>query len=346
MREKVAVIGAGAAGTVTAAYLTGKGFHVILCDKEEHCREDFESIAEKGIAVKGPGLISGLHPEVLTHNIGEAMEACRVVVCVSSGRQKEIAEWMSPYIRSIHSLLLMPGNLGALVFHRIFEKEGQRAGLLAELGECPWAVRRLAPGAYVSAMPPGQKRIAAFPSKDTQKALEHFQDLFSLKEGSNLIEICLNSPNVITHLSGTLLNLGGIEQKGKDFALFAHGLSYGCIQCMKLLEAERKQVLEAMKMECFAAPVEPLLLKLKNPEAYPELETFRNLAGPDGLKHRFLTEDASCGTALLVSSAKKMGGEARMAEALLTLASGISGTDYYRMGRTWEWIGKDGADIL
>ncbi len=129
-------------------------------------------ITENGIAVKGPGLISGLHPEVLTHNIGEAMEACRVVVCVSSGRQKEIAEWMSPYIRSVHSLLLMPGNLGALVFHRIFEKEG-----------------------------------------------------------SNLIEICLNSPNVITHLSGTLLNL----------------------------------------------------------------------------------------------------------------ASGISGTDYYRMGRTWEWIGKDGA---
>ncbi|MDE6929426.1 MAG: NAD/NADP octopine/nopaline dehydrogenase family protein [Lachnospiraceae bacterium] len=346
MGEKIAVIGAGAAGTVTAAYLTDKGFHVILCDKEEHCREDFASIAERGIDVKGPGLVSGLSPKVLTHNIDEAMEASRVLVCVSGGRQKEIAEWMSPYIRSAHSLLLMPGNLGTLVFHRVFEKEGQKAGLLAELGECPWAVRRLAPGSYVSAMPLGQKRIAAFPSKDTQKALERFQDLFPLKAGSNLIEICLNSPNVITHLSGTLLNLGEIEKKGKDFALFAHGLSHGYIQCMRLLEEERKQVLEAMKMECFAAPVEPLLLKLKNPEAYPELETFRNLAGPDGLEHRFLTEDASCGTALFVSSAKKMGKEARTAEALLNLASGISGTDYYRLGRTWEWIGKDQEKIL
>lgn len=346
MGEKIAIVGAGAAGTVTAAYLTEKGFHVILCDKEEHCREDFKSIAENGITVKGPGLISGLYPKTLTHNIAEAMEARKVLVCVSSGRQQEIAEWMSPYIRSDHSLLLMPGNLGTLVFHRVFQRENRQAGLLAELGECPWAVRRLSAGSYVSAMPPGQKRIAGFPAKDTQKALDDFQDLFPLKAGSNLVEICLNSPNVITHLPGTLLNLGGMEQKGKDFALFKDGLSYACIQCMKLLETERKQVLKAMGMECFASPIEPLLLMLKNPEDHPELEIFRGLAGPDGPGHRFLTEDASCGVALLVSSARKAGIEARMAEALLTLANGISETDYYRLGRTWEWIGEEREKIL
>lgn len=346
MRGNVAVVGAGAVGTVTAAYLTARGWDVILCDREEHCQEDFQAISENGITVKGPGLISGLRPKALTHRIAEAMEASRVLVCVSSGRQKEISEWMSPHIRSDHSLLLIPGNLGSLVFCRVFEKERRMPCLLAELGESLWAVRRLSAGTYVSAMPLSEKRIAALPSRDTEKAADCFLDLFPLKASRNLVEACLNSPNVITHLPGTLLNLGGIEQKKKDFALFADGLSDAGIQCMKLLENERKLVLKAMNMECYAAPVEPLLLKLKNPASCPELETFRNLAGPDGTGHRFLTEDASCGAALLVSSARKTGKPAPIGEALLTLAGGITQTDYYRLGRTWEWIGKDETVLL
>ena len=345
MRELIAIVGAGAAGTVTAAYLTGKGYDVILCDREEQCREDFEIIARAGIAVEGPGLVSGLRPAVLTYDIANAMEADRVLVCVSGGRQEETAAWMAPYVRADHNILLMPGNLGSVVCYREFQAKGAACGLVAELAECLWACRRLGAGRYVSAMPLGQRRIAAFPSSDTPEALKVFGNLFPLKAGANLVENCLNSPNVLTHLPGTLLNLGGIAQRGEEFALFVDGLSDAYIRCLELLEAERNEVLKALGMECYAASVRPLLLMLKNPEEHPDLEAFRNLTGPNSLNHRYINEDAACGVALLVSSARKCHIEVPVTEALLTLAGQLTGKDFYHFGRTWEWLGSDSVNI-
>lgn len=80
MDERIAIVGAGAAGVITAAWLTGNGHKVILCDSKEQCREDFAVIARKGIVVKGPGLISGLCPDRMTYEIAEAMEARLVLV--------------------------------------------------------------------------------------------------------------------------------------------------------------------------------------------------------------------------------------------------------------------------
>lgn len=344
-KEAVAIVGAGAAGAVTAAYFIKNGYCVTLCDHEEQCEEDFKRIAREGIGVEGAGLSSGLHPAVLTHNIADAMEAKRILVCVSGGRQKEVAEWMAPYVRAGHDILLMPGNLGAVVFYRVFREKGRVCGLLAELAECPWACRRLEAGRYVSAMPLGARRIAAFPSSDTIQAFRRFEDLLPLEAGRNLIEGCLNSPNVLTHLAGTLLNLGGITRKGADFALFLDGLSDGYIQCLKLLQEERNQVLNALGMGCYAARVEPLMAMLRE-DAHPQLDAFRRLTGPDGLGHRYITEDVPCGVALLVSSARKCHVEVPVTEALLTLAIGMTGNDYYHLGRTWEWLGEDAADIF
>ena len=346
MDERIAIVGAGAAGVITAAWLTGNGHKVILCDSKEQCREDFAVIARKGIVVKGPGLISGLCPDRMTYEIAEAMEARLVLVCVSSGRQEEAAGWMAPWVRPDHDLLLMPGNLGTVIFHRKFKEEGVTYGLLAELAECLWACRRLGPGSYVSAMPPGQRRIAAFPSTETGRALERFGKLFSLKAGASLVENCLNSPNVLTHLSGTLLNLGGIEQKKGDFALFTDGMSDEYIRCLEILEAERSEVLKVMGAECYAAPLRPFMTMLKASADYPELEAFKKLSGPDGLWHRYVTEDAACGVALLVSLAEKFDVEAPAAKALLTLASSLTGIDYRQSGRTWEWLGNDAAGGL
>lgn len=344
MKEQIAIVGAGAAGAVTAAWLIGNGYDVILCDRKEQCEEDFAAIARKGIAAEGPGLIPGLCPAVLTYSIADAMEARRVLVCVSSGRQEETAAWMAPWVRADHDILLMLGNLGTVVFHRVFRREGVNHGLLAEMAECLWACRRMAPGRYVSAMPPGQKRAAAFPSSDTLKALECFGDLFPLTAGANLVENCLNSPNILTHLSGTLLNLGGIEQKKENFALFTDGINDAYIRCLELLEEERSRVLKALEMEWYAAPVRPFMNMLKERGTHPELEAFRNLSGPDGLNHRYITEDAGCGVALLVSLAEKCGVEVPVTEALLTLASRLTGKDYRRTGRTWEWLGNDAMD--
>ncbi|MEE0435097.1 MAG: NAD/NADP octopine/nopaline dehydrogenase family protein [Peptococcaceae bacterium] len=341
MKQKIAIIGAGAAGMVTASWLLQQGHEVIVCDSEEQSGEDFAQISAQGLRTDGPGFEILTTLPVLTHDIEEAMGAERIIVCVSSGRQQAVAEWMAPYVRHDHAILLCPGNLGSVIFYRVFEEHHVDCAVLAELAECLWACRKIGAGRYVSAMPPGIKRIAALPSRDTERALVTFSDFFGLQAGRNILENSLNSPNVISHVAGTLLNLGGIAEKGKDFALFEHGMSDGYLHCMALLEKERDAVLAASGMESFAKSVQPLMNMLQDVKKHPDLVVFRSLKGPDDLHHRFIEEDASCGVAMLYSLAQKYHVSIPVTTALLTLANALTNHDYIKNGRTLDWLGMD-----
>ena len=195
-------------------------------------------------------------------------------------------------------------------------------------------------------MPPSLKRIAALPSADTDKACNIFSDLFDLTEGNNILENSLNSPNVISHVAGTLFNLGGIAEKGPGFALFEHGISEGYLRCMTLLEQERDAILSASGLKSFAKPVEPLMLMLKDIAHHPEMAAFRSLKGPDSIHHRFIEEDASCGVAMLYSLAKKYEIDAPVTCSLLTLAGKLTGIDFANTGRTITWLGDEASLIL
>ncbi|MDR1944062.1 MAG: NAD/NADP octopine/nopaline dehydrogenase family protein, partial [Synergistaceae bacterium] len=79
--------------------------------------------------------------------------------------------------------------------------------------------------------------------------------------------------------------------------------------------------------------------------SHPELNVFRSLLGPDSLQHRYISEDASSGVALLVSLARKAKVETPLTQAVLTLFSIINGIDYYAEGRTLENFGLAGGSL-
>lgn len=339
MNKQISIIGAGAAGMVTVAWLLQHGNEVIVCDTEAQSSGDFSEIDAYGLSVDGPGFEQMDSVPVMTHDIHKAMEADRIVVCVSAGRQQEIAEWMASCVRDDQAILLMPGNFGSVIFDRVFNRKNVHCAVLAELAECLWACRKIGAGRYVSAMPASEKRIAALSEQDTEKAFNIFSKLFALQKGRNILENSLNSSNVITHVPGVLLNLGGIAEKGKDFALFEHGMSDGYLRCMDLLEQERDAVLAASGLERFAKPVAPLMAMLKDIDHHPEMLAFRGLKGPDSVHHRFIEEDAACGVAMLCSLAEHYQVEAPVMNALLTLAGTLTDNDFRKTGRTLEWLG-------
>ena len=53
----------------------------------------------------------------------------------------------------------------------------------------------------------------------------------------------LNSPNLVIHVAGTLLNTTAIEKMGQDFALYKNGLTPSLLRCADAVEKERNQVL-------------------------------------------------------------------------------------------------------
>lgn len=330
----------------TAAYLTMTGCRVTLCDTPEQAA-DFEQIRSQGgiILTGGSGSNGCALPWKLTNDFEDALrDSSCVIVCTSAGRHKEMAQRIAPLAQPGQVFLINPGNFGSFFLRRALDELGKQDVAVAELCGCLWACRRPAPGQILVAMPPKEGTVAALPAADTQKVIEAFEGIWKLKAGKNVLEVSLNSPNVISHVAGAVLNATPVEKKGADFAFFMDGLSETVIQTFIDLEAERKAVMDALGMDIYGASSEGLMRKLMDPDCPAALHYFRGLDGPSSFAHRYVSEDAACGVAMIVSLGREYGVPTPLTQAYLTIAQSINRQDYLRTGRTLETLGLSGLD--
>ncbi len=335
----ITVIGCGATGLATAAWYTLQGFQVVLCDTEEQFTDI--SLLEKQGGILVEGAFGGEKPikvyRMTTDIAAAAKDVKQVIVCTSAKRQEEVSQIIAPVLRAGQAVLFSPGNMGSVYLRSLLKKvcKEEKNIISAELSGNLWACRMKRQGCVVVALPMSPQRVAAYPKKDVQKAVECFGNLFHAEPAENIAEAVLNSPNIITHLAGTLLNVAEIERKKESYALFEHGLSDTVIATFRLLEQERDTVLAAYGLQLYKKESSEVLMRKLMGEDTPEaLRVFKSLDGPSSMQHRYIVEDASCGTALLVSMAREMGVLVPVTESLLTLASTINQTDYFKCGRT------------
>ena len=263
----VVILGAGSSGMSTAAYLTLAGCWVTLCDTPEQAL-DFEQIQQQnGILLRGGSGKTGCAlPYKLTHDFGEAMHDSQcILVCTSAGRHLEIAQRIAPLAQSGQCILLSPGNFGSFAFRRLLDQQGKQDVSVAELSGNLWACRRTAPGEVLVAMPLKTGTIAALPARDTQRVVDAFAGILELKAGKNVLEVSLNSPNVISHVAGAVLNATQVERRNEQFAFFQDGLSETVIQTFIQLEKERNAVMDKLGLSVYGASSEGLMRKLMDP---------------------------------------------------------------------------------
>lgn len=325
----------------TAAYLSLSGCRVTLCDTPEQAA-DFDTIrTQNGIILRGgSGKTGCILPYKLTNDFAQALlESDCVIVCTSASRHKEIAERIAPLARPGQIFLLSPGNFGSFCLRKRLDEQGKHDVVVAELCGNLWACRRTAPGEVLIAMPPKEGVVAALPAKDTEKVIAGFRGILAVKAGQNVLEVSLNSPNAISHVAGAVLNATQVERKGDDFAFFRDGLSETVIQTFIQLEAEREAVLNRLGMRVYGASSEGLMRKLIDPNCPEALYYFRSLDGPSSFSHRYVSEDAACGVAMMISLGRQYQVPTPLTEAYLTIAQSINHEDYLQTGCTLENVG-------
>ena len=328
----------------TAAYLTMEGWDVTLWDTPEQAG-DFEVIRRQGgILLRGGSGRTGCAMPRLTNDLARALEGVeRVILCASAGRHREMAERIAPLARPGQLILLNPGNFGSFLLRRELDALCKGDVVTAELCGCLWACRRTAPGEVLAATPLKKSlRVAALPAGETERVIEGFRGMLPLEAGANVLEVSLNSPNVISHLAGAVLNAGGSERKGEAFAFVLDGLGESAIRCFGVLEGERDAVMARVGLRVYGPPSEGFMRTLLDRGSHPELDLFRGLDGPSGFTHRYVSEDAACGLAMLVSLGRRYGVPVPLTEAFLALAGVLGGRDYAAQGRTLESLGLGG----
>lgn len=341
MIERITIIGAGSTGHAVAGIMSMRGFQVTLCDNERFSKE-LDAVKELGF-IQLRGRIRGIgKPAKVTTDPAEAVPGAQAIfVHVPADRHEEVARFIAPYLEDGQHILIIPGNLGAFVFRKVFQELGVTAKVTLTEKEgnfCP--CRLSAPAEVTVGMPLNLKgKVASLPASDTERVLKDLEGVVEYTANVNVFEGVINAGNVINHIASTVLSTAEIDHKGDQYALFKYAFTPSVVHCVNKIAAERKAVIEAMGMTQHGEPT-GMINKVLHLDEHPEVRVFYEyMDGPNSVDHRYLHEDCGCGGAFALSVAKRLGMEMPVLEAFLGVAGAINDRDYIHGGRTLENLG-------
>ncbi len=335
--KKICIIGAGGTGCTMAADMALKGHDVTLYQAPswDGALEDVR--AAGGIRMVGRAATGFAAISRLEYDLEHAVQGADVVlVALIAARHKELAKKLAPLLCAGQTVCFSAGNCASVVLRRT-GLVGSGV-LIGEMQGNVYPCRFSGPAEVKCAFPYMEKKVAAFPGKDTPAFIEAMHEVYACAPARNVMEACFNSPNLSIHLAGSLLNTGGIEHD-PAFRMYAQGLTPGVLACIREVEREKAPVMERMG---FANAVHAgMIEKLMRYGEFPELDDFRQVAGPSSMRHRYITEDASTGQSLFLSLARSLGISLPCMEALVRLAGVVNGENYLRDGMSLASLGLD-----
>ena len=341
MIKHITVIGAGSTGHAVAAIMAMRGFQVTFHD-DARFRRELDAVKELGF-IQLRGKIRGAgSPAKTTTDAAEAIHGAEAIfVHVPSDRHEEIARRIAPHLEDGQHILIIPGNLGAFIFRRVFQELGVTAKVTLTEKEgnfCP--CRLSAPAEVTVGLPLNLKgKAASLPASDTEKVLKALEGVVEYSANANVFEGVINAGNVINHIASTVLSAAEIDHKGENYSLFKYAFTPSVVHCISKIAAERRAVIEAMGMTQHSEPM-GMIGKVLHLNEHPEVHVFYEyMDGPSALDHRYLHEDCGCGGSFALSAAKRLGLEMPVLEAFLGVAGAINDRDYIRGGRTLENLG-------
>lgn len=345
MEKRIAVLGAGGTGHTMAADLTLAGYEVTFYEEPRYKESLKPALELGGVNITGAARQGFARIHKITTDIEEALkDASTIFVAVVASRHERIAEICAPFVRDGQNIIISPGNAGSLVFASYLRKKNIKVRLaIAEIEGNMYSCRLVEPAKVFVALPPGPKYIAAFPAACTQKVIEDLKGIYNLLPATNVFEAALNTPNVVIHLAGSLLNTGVIDQSEGNYYLYRQGLTPSVLTCIEAAHEEKASLFQVLGY-VDRSPID-FLKKVAQQGEFPELATFRGLIGPLSIRHRYISEDASTGVSLIVSLGKTFNVPTPLSSALIALASAINKVDYLGEGRTLERLGLAGLSV-
>jgi opine dehydrogenase len=347
---KVVVLGAGNTGISIAAKLALEGHDVLLWEHSAHVATLGPISAQKQIKLLGAGGEGTARLAGVTTDPGEALGASDILLAsVPSYAHAAFAEALAPHLTERHLLALLPGNLGSLAFGKRLAASGRGAPLLAESDTAPYVCRKTAPDTATIWGTVPAMGIGVFPASRTQEAIERLSPLFpGLQPYPHALAAGLGAMNPIVHPPGVLMNAGRVEYSRGEFYFYEEGVTPGVVRVIEALDAERRRLGAAFGLtllpvaEAFHAagfgPQGDLWAAINGSRMLTQLRA------PGSLQTRWLSEDVPYGLRTWVELGRSVDVEMPVAEALVTLADQVMGSDSWASGRSLADLGIDGKN--
>ena len=350
------VLGSGAGGLTIAGELGLAGVEVTVADFPEFA-PGLEPVAELGgVRIKCDWHGTTVAPVSATSDdpATAAKGAPLVVVSVPSFGHAPFAEALAPVLEDGQMVLWMGEGGGTLSMVTALRAAGRRPEvLLGESNTLPYGARVRGPGTVWALRKSGGTHVAALPASGGTHVFEIANAIWPwTSPAQNVWETVLLNFNAIDHVATLLLNLGRVEGRTGSMLLWGEGATPGVCNAIESVDGELLSLRGALGIANRTRYIEYLVAQGLAEEMKGSLyETLRASVlaagtfpcGPEALQSRYITEDVPYALVLASSIGDEIGVDTPVIDALIALASAVTGTDWRTQGRTLATWGLAGA---
>jgi len=351
--KTIAVLGGGNGGSAVAADLTLRGYGVRLFSRTEKTLAPF--LHRGGIELVEDGQERFAQPALVTTNIAEAVHGADLIITAAPAVAHEyLARSLASHLKDGQRILLNPGHTGgSLHFANVLRGSGAKANTkLCETVTLTYICRMPAPARVEIYRRTTHLRCAAFPGKDTGELMKEIGEIFpNVIAAENVLETGFSNINAIMHPAGMLGNAGWIEKTAGDFYYYRDGITPAVAAWIEEVDKERLEIVERLGLKPLRFVDIFYQAGLTSDDARAsgsvyraihESEPNRTIKSPVTLEHRYIKEDVGYGLVPMAEIGRLVGVKTPVIDALITLASVISRTDYRKNGLTLEAMGLAG----
>ncbi|HSE89956.1 MAG TPA: NAD/NADP octopine/nopaline dehydrogenase family protein [Candidatus Binatia bacterium] len=352
--KKIAVLGAGNGGCAAAADLTLRGYEVRLFSRSE---STLLPISKRGgIELVEDGTEKFAAPFFVSPHLPPVVNGVDLIIIAAPAVAHEyLAKSLARHLADGQRILLNPGHTGGcLHFANMLRALGCQAKIkLCETVTLTYICRMTQSARVEIYRRTTNLRCAAFPGKESLELVKEIKEIYpNLMVAENVLETGLANINAIMHPAGMLGNAGWIEKTAGDFYYYREGITPAIAAWIEAVDRERLEIVQRLGLNPLrfvdifhqagltseAARTSGSVFRAIN-----ESEPNRTIKSPKTLDHRYLKEDIGYGLVPMAEIGSLLGVETPVIDALITLASVMSGTDYRKDGLTLEKMGLAGV---
>lgn len=311
--------------------------------------------------------------DLITTDVAECVKGAKlVIVAVPSIAHDAFFEKLVPVLEDGMIIHIIPDNYGSIKLRKkMREMSSDKKVIIGGWSSAPYGARIVTEGGVMTSeiflvYRAITLRGASLPSTDQDVFLESSKYLGCFDSitqgdgptsGNTVLDIGFSNVNPVLHCPGTLLGVGVMENWGKIFggndkytySIYSHAYCPSIAEVQYAFYLEEVELAKAIGVGIQEFPKKNFLSRtsILGPEymgddcIVPFDEQYETAfgTGPFTIQNRYITEDIPVGCHIYHELGKKYGVETKVIDTMITLASVMTGQDFYKKGTTLDDLG-------
>ena len=313
------------------------------------------------------------HFSLVTTDIKEAVQGSKlIIVAIPSVAHDTFFEKLVPGLEDGQSIHIIPDNYGSLKLRKkMRELKSDKRVIIGGWSSAPYGTRVETEGGVMTSecwlvYRALTLRGAALPSTDQEIFLNSSKYLGCFDSitqgdgptsGNTVLDIGFSNVNPVLHCPGTLLGVGVMENWGVIFggndkytySIYSHAYCKSIAEVQYAFFLEEVELAEKIGVGIQKYPKKNFLSRtsILGPEymgddcIVPFEEQYQTAygTGPFSIHNRYITEDIPVGCHIYHELGKKYGVKTPVIDSIITLASVMTGQDFFESGLTLDDLG-------